>query len=260
MDEKKKTLVILGFLGLIILLIIGITVNNHIKNKKLYEKFEAAFNGSEPTLVYIGKTGCSWCNLLNPSIAEMKDRYQFDYIYINMSEMSNTYFNQVMDKLGLKQVGTPYLAVVKDGKVIDKQPEYVDYDKLFAFLQKNEIIDKEAALPINFIDLKEYQELLAGSEKSIIVIGQSTCPHCIQAKLTLNQIADEEDIVINYLNISYLSDEEGKTFESSLDYFKKDSWGTPLTLIVQDGKMIDVLEGNAPKAGYLSFFEEQGVL
>lgn len=260
MNEKKKLLVIFGVIGAIILLIIGLAINDGIKRKKLYEQFENAFNGNDKTLVYIGKTGCSWCGLMDPSIKEMKDRYHFDYLYVNLKELGNNYTSQMIKKLGLEKIGTPYLAVVQNGKVVDAQSGYVDYDKLFEFAQKNEIISKEATLPLNYIGLKEYQDLLAGKEKSVIVVGQSTCHYCIEAKLILNQIVDEKNAKINYLNISYLTEEEGNTFKNSLEYFQKDSWGTPVMIVVQDGKMVDILPSLNTKENYISFLEEQGVL
>jgi len=260
MDEKKKLLVILGVIGLIILLIIGLAIKEGIKRKELYQTFESAFHGEEKTLLYVGKTGCSWCNLLDPSIQEMKERYHFDYLYINLKELGSNYTSKMLSELGLTEIGTPYLAVIQNGKVVDSKPGYVDYDKLFEFAQKNEIISKDAKLLLNYIGLKEYQELLAGKEKSVIVVGQSTCGYCVQAKLILNQIADENDVDIHYLNISYLEKEEGETFQNSLDYFKKDSWGTPVMIVVQDGKMVDILESLNSKEGYISFLKKQGVL
>lgn len=260
MNEKKKLLVILGVVGLVILLIIGLTIKDSMDRKALYEQFEEAFNGSEKTLVYVGKTGCSWCGLLDPSIKEMKERYHFDYLYMNLSSLGNNYTSKMLNKLGLEKIGTPYLAIVQNGKVVDSQSGYVDYDKLFEFVQKNEIIDKDATLPLNYIGLEEYQTLLAGKEKSVIVVGQSTCHFCIEAKLILNEIADENNVEINYLNISYLTQDEGKTFQESLDYFKQDSWGTPVMIIVQDGKMVDVLPSLNTKEEYISFLKKQGVL
>lgn len=260
MNEKKKLLVILGVIGLIVLLIIGLAINDGIKRKELYQTFEDNFNGSEKKLLYVGQTGCSYCNLLNPSIQEMKERYKFDYVYMNIKELGKNYTSKMINKLGLTEIRTPYLAIIQNGKVIDSQPGYVDYDKLFEFAQKNEIIDKDATLPLNYIGLKEYKELLAGKEKSVIVVGQSTCGYCIQAKLILNQIADENDVTINYLNISYLNEDEGKEFQESLDYFKTEDWGTPVMIVVQDGKMVDILESLNSKENYISFLKKQEVL
>lgn len=267
MNEKKKLWIILGGILLLVLLIVLLAINNTQKSKKLYEEFEKAFNSSENALIYIGRPTCKYCTLLQPSLDEMSDRYDFNYVYINIDDFSSTYFNQVMEKLGIKEIGTPYLAIVKDGKVIAKNSDnedktlngYMDYDKLFGFLQNNGIIAEDAKLNLNYIGYDDYAKLLAGSEKSVIVIGQSTCGYCIQAKLILNKLADEKSVKINYVNVSYFSEEQGKNFEKSLEYFSGE-WGTPVMMIVQDGKMVDVLENLNSQAKYEEFLKKNGVL
>lgn len=260
MNEKKKLYVVLSLLAIIIVSVVALTIYTSKKNKAEYEKFEAAFNGSENSLLYIGSSTCGWCSLLNPSIQEMASRYNFDYLHIDVSKYSQSNYAKVLSKLGVTSVGTPYLAIISNGKVVDKTPNgYADYDELFKFLQKYDIIDKDAKLLLNYIGLEEYDKALKGSEKSVVVIGKSTCSHCVNAKLVLNQVAEETGLKINYLNTTNLTTDEDKKLQASLDYFNK-SWGTPVTFILQDGKLVEVLEGETTKEKYIEFFTEQGVL
>lgn len=262
MNEKKKMGIVLVGLALVILLIVGLAVMNYLKSKKMYEQFEQTFYGNEKALVYIGRTSCGWCNLLNPTMEEMHDRYNLNYLHINIDEMNNTHFNKIVDTLQVSKLGTPYLVVVENGKVVDTQPEYADYDKLFAFLQKNDLIDKDAQLALNYIGLEDYQKLLKDTNKNIIVVGKMDCPYCVQAKLILNQVVDETKAKINYLSItSFETDaDKKKAFEESLDYFSQTNWGTPVMLVVQDGKLVKVLEGLNSKDSYISFLKNQGVI
>jgi len=140
MNEKKKLLVIVGVLVAIVIFVIAFTIARMVNDKKLYEKFEQAYAGDKPTLVYIGKPGCQFCSLLNPSLQDMAERYDFEYIYFDIKNYSASYFNKVMDKLKIKEVGTPYLAIVGNNGVVNTQNGYIDYDKLFEFLQKNKVI------------------------------------------------------------------------------------------------------------------------
>lgn len=259
MNEKKKVGIVIAIIAILVVFIAVLAITGSKKGEELYNKFENAFNGSENTLVYIGRPTCGYCNLLSPSLQEMAERYDFDYIYINTDDFATQYMTQVMNQLGLTKIATPYLAVVSNGKVVKTQNGYADYDVTFEFLKENKIIDEEAELMLNYIDFSTYKELLAKQENSVIVVGQSTCQFCVQAKLILNQIAEEKDITINYLNISYLTEEEGEEFENSLDYFKKE-WGTPIMLIVNDGKMVDIVEQMVTKDEYIEFLEENGVL
>ena len=259
MSESKKILVIIGVVIFSVLGLCGYALAESKKSEEMYNRFEAAYNGSENKLVYIGSETCGYCQLLNPSLIDMQERYDFDYVYIDASKINTSYMSKILEKLNLTSIGTPYLAIVSNGKIVDTQNGYADYDKTFEFLQENNIIAEDAKLLLNYIDYEEYDKLLKSDEKNIIVVGQSTCGYCVQAKLILNEIAEEKDVTINYLNISYMTEEEGEKFESSLEYFEG-SWGTPVMMIVQDGKMIDIVEQLVTKDEYIEFLEENGVL
>ena len=259
MSESKKILIVICVVVFCVLGLFGYALAESKKSEEMYNQFEEAYNGSEKKLIYIGSETCGYCQLLNPSLEDMKERYNFDYVYIDVSEINSNYLSKILKDLGLTSVGTPYLAIVGNSEVIDNQNGYADYDITFEFLQENEIISKEAELLLNYIDFEEYEKLLNSDEKNIIVVGQSTCAYCVQAKIILNEIAEENDIKINYLNISYLTEEEGEEFENSLDYFEN-SWGTPIMMVVQDGEMIDIVEQLVTKDEYVEFLEENEVL
>lgn len=259
MNENKKLYIVLGAIALIVVLIGGLIFNSYKKQQGIYDEFLDAYNGTENTLVYIGRPTCGYCSLLSPNLEEMADRYKFDYIYLNTDEINSSIMQKVLKDLGLTSVGTPYLAIVSNGKVVARQNGYTDYDVTFKFLQENHIIGKDAQLLLNYIGLDEYKTLLAEDKLNVIVVGQSTCSYCIKAKLVLNQVVEEKGIDINYLNVSYLESEEKFTeFESTLEYLQSE-WGTPIMMIVKNGQLVDVKEGVSTKSGYIEFLEENGV-
>ena len=259
MNEMKRLMVVLGSLLAVIVLMFIVTMAGGKEQEKLYNEFKEAMAGEKNTLVYVGRPTCGYCNLLTPSLNEMAERYGFDYIYLNTDELNSNYISKMMEDLKLTKVSTPYLAVVSNNKIVDTQGGYVDYDELFEFLQDNGIISEDAELLLNYIGLEEYNELLANDDKSIIVVGQSTCSYCIQSKLILNEIAEETGLEINYLNLSYLTQEEGEKFESSLEYFEGE-WGTPILFIGQNGKMVDIIDQLVTKEKYIEFLEENDIL
>lgn len=239
----------------------GVIDENKVNYQKAkYDEFTTAFNSSKEKLIYIGRPTCQYCQLLYPSLEDMKERYSFEFLDINTDEIMTEYMNKIITDLEITSVTTPYLLVVKNGEVVETQNGYLDYDQTFEFLQENGIISKTATLALNYIGMEEYKTILNGSKPEVVVIGQSTCGYCVHAKLILNEIADDKGIDINYLNISYLSNEEGAELEASLDYFKSNKWGTPLTFILKEGKAIDVLEGYTSLENYISFFERNGVM
>jgi predicted bacteriocin transport accessory protein len=259
MNEKKKLIIILSIVVLIIIAVIGFEIFDNKRSEKMYNEFEEKFNSEENSLIYIGRPTCGYCNLLNPSIEDMKERYNFSYTYINTDVINSKYLNKILQELNISSLGTPYLAIVSNGSVVDTQNGYADYDKVFELLQKNNIISSDAELLLNYIDLDSYNKIIKSKDSSIIVVGQSTCQYCVKAKVILNDIVASNNTEINYLNLSYLTEDEYNEFKSSFEYFQ-DEFGTPVTLIVKDGKIVDKLEQLVSKEEYIEFFEQNGVL
>ena len=260
MNEIKKLIIVLSVIALLIIGIVTFSVIENNKNEKVYAEFEEKFNGETNTLVYIGRPTCGYCNLLTPSLQDMKTRYGFDYVDINIDEISDKNLDKILEALQVTELGTPYLAIVSNGKVVDVQNGYADYDVIFEFLKENSIIKSDAELLLNYIDVKEYNKLIKGKEASVIVVGQSTCSYCVKAKVVLNEVASKNDIEINYLNLSYMTEDDYKDFTSSFEYFQSSSWGTPVTMIVKNGKIVDMLEQFVTEEEYTEFFKKNGVL
>lgn len=122
--------------------------------------------------------------------------------------------------------------------------------------------DDSAYVNINFIDYNGFQTLYGGSDRTILVLGQTGCSHCDEYKPTLNEIAKEENIKINYLDIRELSQEEYANLTNKLnDYFKDhEKWGTPLTIILENKTIIDSHEGYAEKNETLEFYKENKIV
>lgn len=261
MNEKKKIIILLSIVLFIILLVgVGSVVENN-KSKKYLNQFYTDFNGSENKLVLIGRSNCSWCQLYQPVLDFLKNYYEFDYTYIDTNELTSSVFNKLLKDINVdsEDFGTPLTLVVKNGNVIDSLNGYVDEPILFDFLKEYDFVDDSEELLINYIDYGEYEELLDSDDAEILVIGQTTCSYCIKAKPILNQLVADKKVEINYLNITQLSDDDTTNFVSSLEYLSGD-WGTPLTLIIKDGNVIDDANGLLDYDGYIELFSENGIL
>lgn len=189
----------------------------------------------------------------------MKNRYNFDYIYLNIDEINSSTMSEILSYLNLTEVGTPYLAVVGNGKLIATQNGYKDYDVTFNFLQKNGIISEDAKLSLNYISYDDYITKKDSDEINITVIGKSDCVYCIYAKPVLNQLVEDKNIEINYLNLTYLEQEDYNNLISQLNKELND-WGTPTMLLTQSGKIVDILSGYVSLDSYVSFLIENEVL
>lgn len=259
MNEKQKLGIIVGTIILVLALIVGIGISENKKNQKLINAFDNLFNSTENKAIYIMRTGCSWCELFEPNMKEMQESYGADVFTIDTNNISEKAFNYILNKLGLNSsdFGTPYTAIVGNGKVVKSISGYVDTDSLFNTFKENKIIDETSELPLNYIDYEEYKEILNSKKKELIVITQTGCSACIKATPVLNEIAREyKDLKINVFNIYYLTSEEKTEFLSSLDYLKEENWGTPLMLVVEGKKVVDTSNGFKDKETYIKFLQE----
>lgn len=262
MNEKKKIIVLFGAIAAIILLIVVCSFIENSKSKKYLNDFYSAFNGSEEKLVMIGRDNCSWCQLFKPVLDSMHDKYGFDYLYVNTNELTSSVFNKLLTDIGVdkNQFGTPYTIVVKEGSVVDSLNGYVDDVELLNFLKSHEFVGKDVKLSLNYIDYNGFKSVAKSSENKILVLGQTTCGYCIKAKPILTKIADEYGITINYLNITNLSSEERGKLSKYVSYLDENEWGTPLTLIVNNGKVIDSANGLLDEEGYIKLFKDNGFI
>ena len=262
MDEKKRIIVLLSIVAAVILLIIGGSIYESHKSNSYLDDFYSAFNGSENKLVMIGRDNCSWCQLFKPVLDSMHEEYGFDYLYINTNELTSSVFSKLLKTIGVAEdnFGTPLTIVVKNGEVVDSINGYVDDQDLFEFLKKYEFISKDAKLALNYVDYNGYKSVVRSSENKILVLGQTTCSHCIKVKPILSSIAKEYGITINYLDITKLSDEEKEKFTKYLTYLNDTEWGTPLTLIVKNSEVIDSVNGELDYDGYVELFKNNGFI
>ncbi len=112
---------------------------------------------------------------------------------------------------------------------------------------------------LNEINISKYLSLKEGEDKAIIYISRPTCHYCEQQDPIIKNIVYEYGITVNYLNTDELDDEGQTKLIKSDDYFSE-GYGTPLTLIVQNGKIIAKKEGLTAKDNLVSFFKDQGFI
>lgn len=110
----------------------------------------------------------------------------------------------------------------------------------------------------NEVTLDEYLDLVNGSEKSIVLVARPTCSYCELFTPVLKKAAEDMDLTINYVNTDNFSDDDWNTFSSSLDYLTNTEWGTPLTLIVQNGDSVAENNGYVELDSIKEFFKNNG--
>lgn len=110
----------------------------------------------------------------------------------------------------------------------------------------------------NEVTLSEYLDLVKSSEKSIILVARPTCGYCQQFTPILKQAMEDMNLTINYIDTDKFSEDDWTPFTESLDYLKSEQWGTPLTLIVQNGEAIAENNGYVELDTIKEFFTNNG--
>ena len=144
--------------------------------------------------------------------------------------------------------------------------DYVEFLKATKVLPEDAVYSDEQYL--TFIDYDDYEDLINSSGQNIIVLGQTDCPHCIAIKPALNSVAGKYDLKINYINIDVLSEDDYSSFSKSLDeieyndpkYLEDGSYGTPLILVVKNGKVKNYISGERTTSQLVREFKKIGLI
>lgn len=261
--EKKKSLIITILLAVIAVILICVFafiemrksgVISSEESREIMEEFYDAYQDDEKEIIYYASSSCGYCEMQKPILELIAEDYDLDYVSIDSSLLSSKQKKEMIEKLNIEG-STPTIVVVENEKVVGTNVGYTDGRELVKFFKDNGVLKEDAVYSaekyITFINYDEYKSLIRSSDTHIIVVGQTSCSHCISYKPALNSVAEDYDLTINYLNITELSQEESEKFSESLkkieyndpDFVEDGSFGTPLTLIVKDGKVRDYISG-----------------
>ena len=282
-DKTNKTglIVLLGILLIIVGICIFYQVNNKEKDttsnysteesNEIMDNFYKYFNSKKTKVIYYASSTCGYCSLETPIMEQISKDYDMDFLHIDSSKLSNSDREKMLKELNIDHA-TPTTIIVKNGKIIDTQIGYIDGGKMVEFLKNGNVLDKDAVYTpeqyLTFINYEEYNNILKQSGKHIITIGQTGCSHCTNTKPVLNQIAKDYDLTINYLNITEMTKTENESFINSLEeigyndeeFVSSKNFGTPLTLIIENGKVTSYINGERPTAQFIRALKKAGVI
>lgn len=111
----------------------------------------------------------------------------------------------------------------------------------------------------NKVSIDEYLNLIKSSDKQIILIARPTCGYCEKFTPILKQAIEDMNLTINYVNTDNFSSDDWSKFQNSFDYLASNEWGTPLTLIVQNGEIVDKNNGYVELDAIKEFFTKNGL-
>lgn len=271
MSGKNIWIIIIAVVSLAVL-IVGFVTTIGGGNKKnsssssIVKEFNQKMKSKTAQVIYYGSATCGYCKLQTPIMKQLKKDYNLSYYYIDASKLKNDDQKEILSSLEIEG-STPTIAIVKNNKIMDINVGYMEGKEAVEFFKKNNLLEEDAVYKpeehLTNIDLDKYKELIGQENKNVIVIGQTTCSHCIAVKPVLNRVAENNDITINYLNLTKMTeDEKNELIESlkNIGYEDADNLGTPLTLIVSNNKLEGVIEGENPPSYFTRQFKKYGVI
>ncbi len=91
-------------------------------------------------------------------------------------------------------------------------------------------------------------------QASLVWVARPTCGYCQLATPVVQKIIKDYSIYISSLNTDNFSEEDTNLFVNSDERFKE-GFGTPMLLLVGDGKILDMIDGATDTAHYLDFLK-----
>lgn len=236
----------------------------NVKESEIIKNFDKYFNSKELKVIYISSSSDGYTSLQSPIIESIVDDYDLDYIEFDKDDITSDEFNYIKDKLDIDDT-TPVLAIVKDKEVIDTNEGFIDGTKLVEFFIESGVLEKgseyNAEKNLTIIDYDRFNELYNSNEGYILVLGQTSCSHCIATKPVLSYVAGKNNIVINYIDLTNLSETEYNSLKQAVnDAGYTEDIGTPLTLVIKEKKVVKSLSGEATPAKFTKLFEDAGMI
>ena len=277
--EKKKTIILTVVLSIICLVLIGVLVYDALRQngsiideevRELMEDFNEEFNSNERTVIFYASSGCGYCSLQKPILETIAEDYDLDYLEIDSSILPAKQREEIIEKLEIEGK-TPTTVIVQNGKVVDTALGYTEGRDYVEFFASNEMVPEDAVYSgeanLTFIDYNDFDSLIKKGTH-VVVVGQTTCSHCIAIKPALNKVAGEYNLTINYLNLTEMNEEEYGNFTKNLkdieysdpDFVNEGKFGTPLTLIIENGKVKDYISGERTKSQLVREFKKSGLI
>lgn len=116
------------------------------------------------------------------------------------------------------------------------------------------------------ITVDEYLELMNSEKKQIVYLSKNGCPWCEKENPIIKKLGTEYNLKIYRLDATNFFDndtnqytEDGKKFLNSNEVYK-DGYGTPNTIIVKDGTIVDGIYQYEDEAGLLELFKNNGFI
>ena len=211
-------------------------------------------------IIYLPYKNEDYISKQDKILKEIAEEYKINYKKIKAYLLSNSQKEKLNSLLQISSVDDQIIILVKNGNIIGSirdignKKEYLNSFKEFNFIE-------EISNYITYINYSKFNDLLNNDNINIITIGKDDCKYCESVLKTLNTIAINYNIDVNYISVGNIESDISKNIEKSLVRLGySDGFTTPLTIIVEKNKLLDYIIGISSEEYFVDIFEENGII
>lgn len=240
---------------------VGVAKSERDLSTDTLKDFYAAIDSKETNVIYFASSTCDYCAMEKPIFQNIVKDYDMKYFELDASKLTKSELSEIMTALGIEG-STPTTVVVKDNTIVDRQNGYLDGKPYVEFLSKNGALPEDAVYKeeTKLIDINydEFKSLAERKEANLVLLDTIACNSCIEVRSLLNELATENNFVVNYLSATYLNEDEiNSLIDTDLkklgydeeSYVKDESLSVPLLLVIKDNEIVDYILEKSSSTG-----------
>lgn len=156
-------------------------------------------------------------------------------VYLDGINLSPYYINEKIYRIPKILVGTHELKLINESATTNVSLEIDNTTTKYEYIEtgSNELIN---------ISYDDFLDLYNSQSKSVIIIGSSSCFHCIKFKPVMEMSSYKYNVPIHFLDINLLTKEQYANFKK-IEYINNNFVGTPFTILVQNAIVLDQISG-----------------
>lgn len=258
MEGKKANYGLIIFIAIVIILFIPIIID-YVKKQNIEvlsaNEIKEKVDSDETFLVYVGDLEKN----TKKELKRMRDFTKLEYSY--EYNVYNVKYSEDIKKI----VGENVVAAIFIEGEIQKTYSKYDNDNLSADVDKYFIANitlENAAYKVaeNF---NAYKKIVKSKDVNVSVFGRESCYYCNKFKPVYNAVAEKYNIDIYYFDSdNYNRDQYKKIINMDLtvpakcsstgsEFKLSDGFGTPLTIITKENKIVDCISGYVDRSSLI---------
>lgn len=261
---NKKLFVLFGVLFILLIVILCFILLFGSKKDKVVVNFEnitieeynSLYKSNDLEYIYLYHDSCSKCYDYELNLDKLQSEYNIKIKKLDYSNFNSEELNSLKSSNSFLEIGidVPTIISIKDGKEVSSLDGIKDYVSLKNFVNvSNEPMSGKSFTKIS---VDEYVSILNSKNKSFIYICNSIENKCEKFTSSLEKIASNRKLKVNYLNLNNITSSTDWDKLSSSNKVFNNNWFIPAVLIVKNGKIIDYRMEELSESDLINFLKK----